>query len=343
MAKKKILQTLTLDEVHVDDEFQSRDGGIDEEHVEQIVESLKKKPGSIPRVKIVEVKGIGRILVDGFGRYEAHKRAGLKNIQADVTVGSMLDATIAAAQANADQVARHRTNADKRRAVQMLLMRLLDAGEEWSDRKVGDTIGVSDKTVASVRENELRNFRTSNSEKNEDIPLDDGHAPEPKRKGSDGKLHPAKKPPKSSTDGDSWQSTPLAEFLNADPYIMEALDTLRITTAGDLDSRIAAGETLGLQAIDIKDIGKQLAKLKGGSKEELPPPAEKKKEQGQIKGFNFSEFKSAFGIVMRGLDEFGRIHKDENSAEKKECLKGMTHVHKHWGLWTKRLAPQESE
>lgn len=333
MAKKKSLDTLDLDKVIIDDDFQGRADGINDEHVEQMVEALKKKPGCLPRVEITHVKAIGYVLTDGFGRYEAHKRAKLKTIQCVINPGSMLDATIAASTANIDQVARHRSNADKRRQVELLLRRLLDANEEWSDRRVADTVGVSNHLVATIRSEVGGNSPTQDSEKNEDIPLDDP----PKRTASEKKPE-ARKGQKA--EADSWETIALDEFLQADPFVWDALKALRIVTAGDLLSRILAGEKFGLTQIDVMDLKSQVEKVKAGNASAETPREPRRKASGEEKGFDWREFESAFRIIAQAPDELASLT-NPSSPRRAACIAHLTAFHREWSAWEAEVKAKE--
>jgi hypothetical protein len=87
-------------------------------------------------------------LADGFHRVTAAKQAGLDTILAEVREGTLRDAILFAVGANAEHGLR-RSNADKRKAVTMLL-----ADEQWaakSDRAIAEQCRVSHKLVADVR------------------------------------------------------------------------------------------------------------------------------------------------------------------------------------------------
>ena len=87
-------------------------------------------------------------LADGFHRYHGATKAGLTKIDAEVANGTQRAAILYAISANQEHGLR-RTNADKRRAVEMLLRD--EEWRTWSDGKLASMAGVSDKTVASVR------------------------------------------------------------------------------------------------------------------------------------------------------------------------------------------------
>ncbi len=87
-------------------------------------------------------------LADGFHRYAATLQLGRVEVACDVRGGTMRDAMLHAAGANATHGLR-RTNADKRRAVATMLADP-DWGR-WSDREIARRCGVSHPFVAQVR------------------------------------------------------------------------------------------------------------------------------------------------------------------------------------------------
>lgn len=309
--KKKRLATVSLEDIVVDPDFQSRADGLDEDQLEQLVEFLKKKSGSIPRIKIVDVKGTGLILVDGFSRVTASRRAFLTTIQAEIEDGSLLTATIAAAQANMEQLARRRTNADKRRAVELILRRLHEAKEDWSDRKISATVGVSPTLVGEIRSqiplSIVDSGKIETKDETEEKPSD---VLKPKRQGLDGREY---KQPKKPVE--AWEEIDVSEFLDVADYVLEAIGAMK---AGDLDRRIAAGELFGLTKIDIRDLQRQLEKVKTGSRKAEPePPKPKPKKSGEEKGFNWREFNSHFGHMTRGVDDLyatGKVDRQEHKG-----------------------------
>ena len=113
-------------------------------------------------------------LADGNHRVVAAGRANLTAIPADVRQGTFRDALLFAAGANAGHGLR-RTNADKRRAVEMLLTDVECAN--WSDSEIGKHCSVDHKTVATVRIGILGNSQDANATepahlgKSPDIPV----------------------------------------------------------------------------------------------------------------------------------------------------------------------------
>lgn len=102
---------------------------------------------SLPPI-IVFHDGSDHWLADGFHRVEAVARAGIEKVVADVRPGTRRDAVLYACGANTTHGLR-RTNEDKRRAVELLLRD--EEWSQWSDRKIAQTCGVSDRFVGNVR------------------------------------------------------------------------------------------------------------------------------------------------------------------------------------------------
>jgi hypothetical protein len=121
------------------------------------------------------------ILADGFHRVEAYRSIGVEKIQADVRIGTMDDAIIAAVRANAHD-GLPRSNADKEKTVRALL-----GSEKWcglSDRQIAQEAAVNHKTVGKLRKVSIQ---VGNS------PPESTHVHK-SILGKDGKRYPAKKP-----------------------------------------------------------------------------------------------------------------------------------------------------
>jgi len=87
-------------------------------------------------------------LADGFHRYAAAKLAAQEHVWADIKRGTQRDAVLYAVGTNATHGLR-RTSADKRRAIERLL--LDPEWRQWSDAEIARRCAVDPKTVAAVR------------------------------------------------------------------------------------------------------------------------------------------------------------------------------------------------
>lgn len=101
-------------------------------------------------------------LADGFHRVASAIVAGLETIKVEIHEGGKREATFYAIGANAKH-GLQRTNADKRRAVILLLTNDLvridpETGAPWSDRAIGRKAAVHPTTVATVRASILSNL-----------------------------------------------------------------------------------------------------------------------------------------------------------------------------------------
>ena len=125
---------------------------------------------------IVYFDGECHWLADGFHRLAAHAMAKRADVLCEIRQGTKRDAILHAVKANASHGLR-RTNADKRRAVELLL-----ADEEWaqwSDRAIAEACGVTHPFVQSIRPRDRVVTVTTNT----------------KRMSRDGCLHPARSKP----------------------------------------------------------------------------------------------------------------------------------------------------
>lgn len=139
------MKKLNLNAIRIDGGTQAR-VEINMDAVGDYAEALKAGV-ELPPV-VVFFDGADHWLADGFHRYHAHKQADKASIAADVRNGTVRDAVLFSLGANWTHGLR-RTNADKRKAVETMLA---DAEwVKWSDNKIAQACGVSDKTVAAHR------------------------------------------------------------------------------------------------------------------------------------------------------------------------------------------------
>ena len=145
---KETIKTLALDHITIDPRLQMREA-VDEEYVGQLAEILKDGKEFTGDLPVVFNDGNVNWLADGFHRYAAHRRAGVKKIKVLMKSGTTFrDAWRFALSANAKH-GKRRTNEDKRRCV---LAVLADAEcAKYSDRQIADLCGVGHVLVGVIR------------------------------------------------------------------------------------------------------------------------------------------------------------------------------------------------
>lgn len=185
------MKTLKVDNIRIDGGTQAREQ-IDNDAVKDYADILQENNGEgLPPIEVY-FDGSQYWLSDGFHRWHAHRQAGLGTIQANVIQGTQRDAILAAVGANAAHGLK-RSNADKRKAVRMLL-----EDDEWqqkSDRWIADKAKVSDKTVAKIRSEstagptaEIRSSRTGKDGKKRKTPKKDDNKGDVQRARETGKV-----------------------------------------------------------------------------------------------------------------------------------------------------------
>lgn len=137
---------ISLRDIRIDGGTQSRvelNNTTVEEYSEAMADGVQFPP------VVVFFDGASHWLADGFHRYFGADQAGLEEIAADVRNGTQLDAQLFSFGVNSDHGLR-RTNADKRKAVTGALNHPVSC--KWSNNQIAKHCGVSDKTVAAVRD-----------------------------------------------------------------------------------------------------------------------------------------------------------------------------------------------
>lgn len=138
---------ISIASIKLDESTQSR-SGIDKAAVAEYREAIKAG-ADLPAIVVFRVKGTETFyMADGWHRLQAHIDEGFPTIQAEIKAGDKRDAMLYAVGANAEHGLR-RTNADKRRAVELLLG---DAEwTKWSDREIAKRCVVSHSFVSEAR------------------------------------------------------------------------------------------------------------------------------------------------------------------------------------------------
>lgn len=163
-----MLRTIPTALIRIDGGTQSR-VAIDDNAVAEYAEALTA--GATFEPLTCHFDGVAYWLSDGFHRFWAHRKVGHETLSAEVIDGTMADAQWHAAGANATHGLR-RTNADKRKAVEMAL----SVNATASDRVIAEHCHVSHMLVGELRKAQVAVL-----------------PPEAKRVGRDGKAQAAAK------------------------------------------------------------------------------------------------------------------------------------------------------
>lgn len=150
---------ISVEQIKADGGTQMR-AGLDDATVTEYADFFRESRqwGDFPPVVLYH-DGADYWLADGFHRVAAWKRAGnvmlgATKIPADVRSGTRRDAILHAAGANANHGLR-RTNADKRRAVEVMLRD--EEWAQWSDAEIARRCNVSPMTVGRIRSELISN------------------------------------------------------------------------------------------------------------------------------------------------------------------------------------------
>ena len=136
------MQEILVEKIRTDGGVQSRER-INDEYVGELAELIK----SGRRLPPAEVYNDGREIwmADGFHRLLAHTRAGKRSIRCNVHKGTKADAVWASCGAN-EELGLRRTNADKRRAVELAR----GARSNLTERAIAEHVGVSHTLVQQM-------------------------------------------------------------------------------------------------------------------------------------------------------------------------------------------------
>lgn len=149
------IRRVPVAEIRLDDRCQPRAESVQADAVLDYAAAYRDG-AELPPVRVFEVtegdsaEDLGLYLVDGFHRVGAAHTAGIDVLRVEVVgSGDIDDAQWAAASQNRAHGVR-RTNADKRRAVELALTS--GVGEEQSSRAIAEWVGVSHQLVATIRQ-----------------------------------------------------------------------------------------------------------------------------------------------------------------------------------------------
>lgn len=150
---------IAIEKIHVDDASRPR-AKVDEETVAEYAESMRNRVRFPPIVVFAAAGKGGYFLGDGRHRIEAAKKTGKNVIDAEIRPGGKREAILYAVGANNEHGLR-RSNADKRKAVELLLAD--PEWREWSVNELAQTCHVSWDLVEAVRKAHLPEAEDSDS------------------------------------------------------------------------------------------------------------------------------------------------------------------------------------
>ena len=193
-------ESVAINTIRLDGGTQARES-IDQATVDSYRSAMEDLVGFPPLIVFKE--GESMWLADGWHRLHAAMAYGNEYIACDVREGTLSDAILYAAGANKLHGLR-RTNADKRRAVEMVL-----GCEKWagrSDRWIADQCGVSHHTVEKLRTSGGQNAHVE-------------------RTGKDGKSYPVADKQHRAPEKEMAQHQPaVTDYANADDSVIDKKD-----------------------------------------------------------------------------------------------------------------------
>jgi len=148
MSNETKVTYLPVSAIKVDPACQAR-VEMNTEIVNEYAEVMKQRGDDAFPAIVVFYDGTDYWLSDGFHRYEAAKKAGLQSLKSRIRPGGRREAILNSVGTNTNHGLR-RTNADKRRAVSILL-----ADEEWStwsNREIARRCAVDEGLVRKVKD-----------------------------------------------------------------------------------------------------------------------------------------------------------------------------------------------
>jgi hypothetical protein len=200
------VKSLPIDLIRIDGDTQGR-VALDNDHITDLAQAYSEDV-LVPPIE-AHFDGEHYWLTDGFQRLKAARQAGKSTIACDVMKGSLREAWITALGANKGHGLR-RTNHDKSNVVNKAL-KDRELGS-WSDRKLGEHLGVSHELVRTKRL-ELPDdpiLQVSNSDTCQDYV----GKPTKLKTGRDGKQYPSRKKKPKEDDFDPTKISKQAAKAN---------------------------------------------------------------------------------------------------------------------------------
>lgn len=149
----KAPEEVSLDDIIVDQKYQARVHGLDEETVEEYKAIYAESPEQMPPITLVRING-KLYLVAGFQRYEAATRALCESIMAIVIDGDEKTAMQEALGSNKHGL--KLSSGDKKKAIKMAV----ETFRDYSNTMIAELIGCSESYVRKVMDGEESQVRT---------------------------------------------------------------------------------------------------------------------------------------------------------------------------------------
>ncbi len=197
-----------------------RSGGLDEPHVALLMETVEQWPPII-------VWSENYLVIDGTHRVEAARRLGCSRIAAVRFLGTRDEAFVESIRRNVDH-GLPLSVGDRRRAASHVLRR----HPEWSDRRIASLCGLSGKTLARLRRDELAGSKVEGVI----VGLE-------RRVGRDGKARPVQAGEVRDRIRQALEQNPagslrvIAAMAGASPETVRTVKT-RLAVSGDHDSTV---------------------------------------------------------------------------------------------------------
>ncbi len=327
-----------------------------------VIEEYAECAGQLPPVVLFTEDGVVYFPGAGFHRIPAFVKAGLTEIPAEVRKGGRREALLFSAGDNHDHGVR-RTAEDKRNAVKMLLQ---DA--EWkerSDRWIADACKVGDHLVADIR--------ADNGQKEEHTGYSGARTRtscEP-RAGQDGKTYTKKnaplcercvrigaRTPPDCANCKALEGDKVAKKREAEEERQRKAAEAKAERDRKAAERQAAEDKKKADKEAEREAREDAKKAEAKRKKEAAAERErermaaqkardqereeKRHKNGQEK-FNYREFQTDFGAVVRWVERLANAYQAKNSPEYQRCEKKLdefrTEMEKWYSKLTTRKAP----
>jgi len=249
------MQEFLIEKIRTDGDVQSRER-ISDDYVEELADLIQDGK-KLPPIEVFN-DGTNIWVSDGFHRIHAHLKANKRTIRCDVKKGTKAAAMLASCAANQTHGLR-RTNADKRRAMELTLKLKPD----WSDQAIANHAGVHVNTVALTRRQLPQNVgveRTGVDGKTRKIPPPPGTS-KPTKDAKPQEDKPNKIPPPPSNPAEDVPPAPKVTSPPPPPQPKERLDEVGKTIPDHLWPLWDRGDEIAKMASTVTRISNQIREM----------------------------------------------------------------------------------